>query len=236
VTLPVIIAAKMVKIIVAGILPTVTIAASCSDLCADGGHGTVGFISGTAPACGGVCADCGDGHCYQVEKGSVSDYGHGCATGNKVCCCSKEAQHELQQASPKELEVEVKAQRECRLELKNNADVELIFASDDLPHGCWDAHGATTIKPGEHTEVHAESCGMMTGCEYTTHWKVQGPGFQDLGSMKFHIDSPWSGDAHQDHSGVPSGYILACDSAGAGSGQFTATCSLTKSTELEMLV
>jgi len=80
----------MVKVMIAATLPMVAMATSCADLCTDGGHGTTGFISGTAPACGGVCADCGDGHCYQVEKGSVSDYGKGCWTGNKVCCCSKE--------------------------------------------------------------------------------------------------------------------------------------------------
>jgi hypothetical protein len=73
-------------------LANVSSVPSCGGLCADGGHGTTGFISGTAPACGGTCADCGDGHCYQVEKGSVSDYGHGCWSGHKVCCCSKEMQ------------------------------------------------------------------------------------------------------------------------------------------------
>merc|ERR1712032_560269 len=60
---------------------------SCSDLCSDGGHGSYGFISGTAPFCGGDCSDCGGNYCYHVEEGSVSDYGSGCATGNKVCCC-----------------------------------------------------------------------------------------------------------------------------------------------------
>merc|ERR1719506_3293790 len=63
--------------------------------------GTTGFVSGTAPFCGGVCADCGDGHCYHVEKGSVSDYGHGCTSGNKVCCCSKEME-EFEQPSKNE--------------------------------------------------------------------------------------------------------------------------------------
>ena len=125
------------------------------------------------------------------------------------------------------------AERECRLTVNNQADVELIYNNDDLPHGCWDAHGSSTIRPGESTDVHAESCGMLTGCEYNSHWLVQGPGFEDLGRMSFHIDSPWSGAAHEEHTGVPSGYILACDHEGESSGQFKATCSMTKASSDE---
>jgi len=59
---------------------------SCPDLCSSGGFGG-GFVSGTAPACGGSCDDCNGGQCFAVSSGDVTDYGHGCSTGDKVCCC-----------------------------------------------------------------------------------------------------------------------------------------------------
>jgi len=59
---------------------------SCSDLCSSGGWGG-GHVSGTAPSCGGHCDDCNGGHCFHVSHGDLTDYGHGCASGNKVCCC-----------------------------------------------------------------------------------------------------------------------------------------------------
>lgn len=58
---------------------------SCADLCDSGGFGG-GHMSGTAPSCGGSCDDC-DGQCFHVSSGDVTDYGHGCWTGSKVCCC-----------------------------------------------------------------------------------------------------------------------------------------------------
>lgn len=81
--------AAMVKILQALAMVVGVNAVTCSVLCSTGGHGTQGFIVGTAPACKGTCADCRDDHCYQVEKGSVDDYGDGCWTGHKVCCCSQ---------------------------------------------------------------------------------------------------------------------------------------------------
>ena len=62
---------------------------SCSDMCNSGGWGT-GSVQGTAPFCGASCTDC-DGKCFTVDEGDVTDYGHGCATGDKVCCCDKNA-------------------------------------------------------------------------------------------------------------------------------------------------
>jgi hypothetical protein len=64
---------------------------SCSDWCKSGGHGDFGQIIGTAPFCGASCnSDCPNGSC-EIATSEMSDYGHGCATGNKVCCCSGQA-------------------------------------------------------------------------------------------------------------------------------------------------
>lgn len=61
---------------------------SCSDWCKGGGHGDFGQVIGTAPFCGASCNnDCPNGSC-ELATSEMSDYGHGCATGNKVCCCS----------------------------------------------------------------------------------------------------------------------------------------------------
>merc|ERR1711972_71765 len=64
---------------------------TCSQWCSDGGHGDYGQIIGTAPFCGASCnSDCPNGAC-ELATSEMSDYGHGCATGNKVCCCSGKA-------------------------------------------------------------------------------------------------------------------------------------------------
>lgn len=59
---------------------------TCADLCQSGGFGN-GQVIGTAPFCGASCSDCGSGKCFNVEEGDVTDYGNGCATGYKKCCC-----------------------------------------------------------------------------------------------------------------------------------------------------
>lgn len=61
---------------------------SCSGWCKDGGHGHIGQIFGTAPACGGSCGDCNGNYCYEATS-AMPDYGHGCSSGHKVCCCSR---------------------------------------------------------------------------------------------------------------------------------------------------
>jgi hypothetical protein len=61
---------------------------SCAALCNSGGFGN-GKVIGTAPACGGHCSDCGGRKCFGVSSGDVTDYGHGCSSGNKVCCCDR---------------------------------------------------------------------------------------------------------------------------------------------------
>merc|ERR1711879_764858 len=64
---------------------------SCSDWCKSGGHGDFGQVIGTAPFCGASCNnDCPNGSC-EIATSEMSDYGHGCATGDKVCCCSGKA-------------------------------------------------------------------------------------------------------------------------------------------------
>merc|ERR1712083_260537 len=69
--------------------PTAWTSFTCSQWCSDGGHGSYGQIIGTAPFCGSSCnSDCPNGAC-EVATSEMSDYGSGCTTGDKVCCCSK---------------------------------------------------------------------------------------------------------------------------------------------------
>ena len=64
---------------------------SCSEFCQSAGYGD-GVIIGTAPSCGGKCSsDCSSTHCY-IATSEWADYGSGCWTGNKVCCCGKLSQ------------------------------------------------------------------------------------------------------------------------------------------------
>merc|ERR1711971_606954 len=68
--------------------PATAQAFSCSDWCQSAGHG-LGQIIGTAPVCKTSCSgDCPDGACERATK-EMTDYGHGCAIGEKICCCSK---------------------------------------------------------------------------------------------------------------------------------------------------
>jgi len=60
---------------------------SCSQWCSGGGHGKYGQVIGTAPFCNASCNSCPNGACT-LATSEMSDYGSGCATGNKVCCCS----------------------------------------------------------------------------------------------------------------------------------------------------
>ncbi len=62
------------------------LADSCSGHCQSGSHGD-GVIIGTAPFCGGNCKeDCPGRSCY-IGTSNWADYGSGCWSGNKVCCC-----------------------------------------------------------------------------------------------------------------------------------------------------
>lgn len=64
---------------------------SCGEFCSSGGWGG-GSVKGTAPSCGASChGDCSGRKCVTVSSGDVSDYGHNCWTGDKVCCCDKGA-------------------------------------------------------------------------------------------------------------------------------------------------
>lgn len=60
---------------------------SCTQFCQSGGYGD-GTVIGTAPFCDGVCGrDCAT-HCT-IANSDWEDYGAGCWTGNKICCCGK---------------------------------------------------------------------------------------------------------------------------------------------------
>ena len=60
---------------------------SCSQFCQSGGFGD-GTVIGTAPFCGGMCErDCRT-HCTYANS-DWEDYGAGCWTVNKICCCGK---------------------------------------------------------------------------------------------------------------------------------------------------
>lgn len=70
----------------------VLMATSCSDFCQSGGFGD-GVIIGTAPFCDGQCGrDCTT-HCT-IASLDWDDYGAGCWTGNKICCCAKSLQQQ----------------------------------------------------------------------------------------------------------------------------------------------
>ena len=62
---------------------------SCSEFCRSARKGE-GLIIGTAPFCGGKCSeDCPNGRHCTIGTSSWADYGSGCWTGNKICCCGK---------------------------------------------------------------------------------------------------------------------------------------------------
>merc|ERR1719343_732313 len=72
---------------------------SCADFCNSGGWGG-GSVLGSAPFCGASCSDdCPGKKCITVGQDDVTDYGHSCASGNKVCCCEAEAPALLAAAS-----------------------------------------------------------------------------------------------------------------------------------------
>merc|ERR1719297_280252 len=61
---------------------------TCSSLCQSLNSGN-GYISGTAPFCGASCTAC-SGTCQIVTKAdAMDDYGSGCWSGDKVCCCDR---------------------------------------------------------------------------------------------------------------------------------------------------
>ena len=64
-------------------------ARTCDSVCQAAG-GVWGHIIGTAPSCAADCDhDCkGSLFCNVVNSGDgFDDYGHGCASGDKICCC-----------------------------------------------------------------------------------------------------------------------------------------------------
>lgn len=62
--------------------------ASCSALCQSSNSGN-GRMIGTSPFCSASCAEC-TGTCQIVVKADgFSDYGAGCWSGDKVCCCDR---------------------------------------------------------------------------------------------------------------------------------------------------
>ena len=61
---------------------------SCTQFCQSGNYGD-GFIVGTAPFCSAKCSsDCSSTHC-SLAHSRWSDYGSGCLSGSKICCCGK---------------------------------------------------------------------------------------------------------------------------------------------------
>lgn len=66
---------------------TLATAGSCNEACIAVG-GAYGQVIGTAPACGGDCGqDCQGGFKCFIATDAMTDYGSGCWSGNKVCCC-----------------------------------------------------------------------------------------------------------------------------------------------------
>eukprot|EP00930_Biecheleria_cincta_P008220 TRINITY_DN109619_c0_g1_i1.p1 TRINITY_DN109619_c0_g1~~TRINITY_DN109619_c0_g1_i1.p1 ORF type:complete len:475 (-),score=41.67 TRINITY_DN109619_c0_g1_i1:119-1543(-) len=61
---------------------------SCDGYCRSLGLGS-GVVKGTAPFCDASCVEC-SGSCKVVTtKSGMSDYGSGCWSGDKVCCCDR---------------------------------------------------------------------------------------------------------------------------------------------------
>jgi len=65
-------------------------APSCTQWC-EAQNAGVGNIIGTAPTCEANCYDDCNGACTVGGVGEFSDYGSGCWTGNKICCCQKKS-------------------------------------------------------------------------------------------------------------------------------------------------
>jgi len=60
---------------------------SCKDICVADGC-VYGSVIGTAPACDASCShDCAGQRVCFTATSDMSDYGHGCAHGDKICCC-----------------------------------------------------------------------------------------------------------------------------------------------------
>ena len=62
-------------------------ATSCSSYCAATGSGD-GVVIGTAPFCSADCSSDCDNTCVTATK-RWGDYGSGCWSGKKVCCCAQ---------------------------------------------------------------------------------------------------------------------------------------------------
>merc|ERR1711957_237823 len=61
---------------------------SCQSICEAKG-GAYGEVIGTAPSCGVSCSgDCDPSATFCITANSrMSDYGNGCWSGYKICCC-----------------------------------------------------------------------------------------------------------------------------------------------------
>merc|ERR550537_290163 len=84
-------------------------APSCNSVCQSSG-GAFGQIIGTAPFCDASCdGDCPSPRkfCFTSSKDAgLVDYGAGCATGDKVCCCMGGAGDSFSVVLPAALPVE----------------------------------------------------------------------------------------------------------------------------------
>ncbi|MFF4498072.1 Crystal protein ET79 [Streptomyces sp. NPDC001546] len=104
----------------------------------------------------------------------------------------------------------------------NSTSQHLTRVSSSLPHGCWnnDALPPDYIAKGITTSWGSRSCGMLTGTEGYTTYRVTATGQQ----IKIHWNNPYAG-SNSYACEVPAGY--SCSRSGGGGDNATATFTLT---------
>ncbi|MEV0413186.1 Crystal protein ET79 [Streptomyces sp. NPDC050448] len=104
----------------------------------------------------------------------------------------------------------------------NSTSQQLTRVSSSLPHGCWnnDALPPDYIAKGITTSWGSRSCGMLTGTEGYTTYRVTATGQQ----IKIHWNNPYTG-SNSYGCEAPTGY--ACTRTGGGGDNATVNFTLT---------
>ncbi|MCX5148897.1 Crystal protein ET79 [Streptomyces sp. NPDC048550] len=104
----------------------------------------------------------------------------------------------------------------------NSTSQQLTRVSSSLPHGCWnnDSLPPDYIAKGITASWGSRSCGMLTGTEGYTTYRVTATGEQ----IKIHWNNPYTG-SNSYNCDVPSGYT--CSRSGGGGDNATVSFTLT---------
>jgi hypothetical protein len=89
------------------------------------------------------------------------------------------------------------AHRGCQIIFTNETDCALVFDSNNISHGFWatdELEPPTRIEPGAHLSWGSESGGVLTGVEFDMYYRLELPGGQFGGYVRFYWDLPQSGD------------------------------------------